>query len=668
MITKSVMVENFRCIKYEVLTCEHLTALVGPNGSGKSAFLKAIDLFYSTSPKLTAEDFYNADTGTSIQITVTFSDLDAAEKKQFSKYLQGDELSVVRVLSLEDGKQSDKYHGSTLQSPDFVAIRKAGSATAMKELYARLQDKEQYKTLPKWKNRDDSLAALTEWETANQSVCTRERDDGQFFGFKQVEQGYLGRSTRYLYIPAVREASEDASEGRGSPITELMDLVVRSLVQDRTDFKEFRESSERRYSEIFSPGNLKELGGLADDLTKNLKQYVPQSGVDLEWLPTSALDIPMPQALVKLVEDGYKTSVERAGHGLQRAFIMTLLQSLAVAQAKAEALPGASDGSATKVQPADTKVKMPNLILGIEEPELYQHPGRQRHLAKILMEISRGQIPGVAEHTQVLYCTHSPLFISLDRFNEVRLTRKVPGADGQPKKSQLTSRTLDEVADRLWRAEGMPTPKYTGETLEPRLAALFDQVSEAFFASVALLVEGDGDRAAVLGAALAQACDLESTGVSVIPCGGKSNVCTAAAISISFGIPTFCVWDSDENPEPSAGNCEKCGRALDKKGNPAENRRLLRLLGLPEEDWPEHVKETSACFKKNRETTFIGEIGEADFIRLLHEQMTRFGIPKESHALKNPRVVAEILKSASKAGKSSPSLNAIVKNARELSK
>jgi len=67
---------------------------------------------------------------------------------------------------------------------------------------------------------------------------------------------------------------------------------------------------------------------------------------------------------------------------------------------------------------------------------------------------------------------------------------------------------------------------------EPRLTALFEQVSEGFFSSVALLVEGEGDRAAIIGAALSTGRDFESLGISVLPCGGKSNVCTAAAIRL----------------------------------------------------------------------------------------------------------------------------------------
>ncbi len=517
----------------------------------------------------------------------------------------------------------------------------------MRPLYSELQEREKYRGLRKWKSQPDALAALDEWEAANQQECKWELDDGQFFGFKQVGQGYLGACTRYLYIPAVRDAAGDASEGRGSPITQLMDLVVRSLVQNRTDFKEFREQSDRRYGEIFNPANLTELGGLEGKLTETLQQYIPDSAVDLKWLEFPGLDVPMPQAHLKLLEDGYRTEVERAGHGLQRAFIMSLLQHLVVAQAKAGAQVSSPEPSSMPQAIANEKsVKMPNLILAIEEPELYQHPGRQRYLADILMKLSRGQISGVAERTQVVYCTHSPLFICLDRFDEVRLARKVQATVGKPKVSQLITRNLDNIADRLWTADSMPAPKYTGETLRPRLAALLDQVSEGFFASKAVLVEGPSDRAAIIGAALASGHDLESMGISVIPCTGKHGVGTVAAVFISFRIPTYCVWDNDENTAQPLAPCEKCKRPFDKKSDPSENRRLLRLLGLPEEDWPSHINGRSACFRTDRETVVKAEMGGEEFNRILDEQMTLFNIRKRDHALKNPRVVSAVISSA----------------------
>jgi predicted ATP-dependent endonuclease of OLD family len=52
MKMQSVHVRNFRSVLDETLACAELTALVGANGSGKSAFSRALDLFYTPSPRI----------------------------------------------------------------------------------------------------------------------------------------------------------------------------------------------------------------------------------------------------------------------------------------------------------------------------------------------------------------------------------------------------------------------------------------------------------------------------------------------------------------------------------------------------------------------------------------------------------------------------------------
>jgi putative ATP-dependent endonuclease of the OLD family len=94
MVIKSVRAENYRSIFDETIECDALTALVGANGSGKSAFLRAIDLFYSTTPKIIAEDFYNELTGNSIRITISFGELNDEEKSRFARYVRNDQLTV----------------------------------------------------------------------------------------------------------------------------------------------------------------------------------------------------------------------------------------------------------------------------------------------------------------------------------------------------------------------------------------------------------------------------------------------------------------------------------------------------------------------------------------------------------------------------------------------
>ena len=76
-------------------------------------------------------------------------------------------------------------------------------------------------------------------------------------------------------------------------------------------------------------------------------------------------------------------------------------------------------------------------VLVIEEPELFQHPNRQRHFSKVLLQLANGTLPGVAKKTQIIYCTHSPLFVGIDRINEIRLLKKIENVRGNPKVTKV---------------------------------------------------------------------------------------------------------------------------------------------------------------------------------------------------------------------------------------
>jgi len=372
MIIKALHVKNFRSIKDETLECDRLTALVWPNGAGKSSFLKALDMFYKVAASYTEDDYYAKDTANNILITITFTGLTEEEKKLFQKYIEGGDLTVEKEMKWPPGKGSQKYYGTSLQNSEFDKFRKAQSAKEKKEAYEELCALSKYSELPKWTKQDDATKKLKEWEESNLGTCTRQRDEGQFFGFKEVGEAHLERYTKFLLIPAVRDASEDAAEGKGKVLSEIMDLVVRSVLAQREDVKKLQEDTQKKYEEITDPSNLIELKTLEGSLTDTLGTYVPDTQVNLTWLKAENIEIPMPKADIKLVEDNYPSPVERTGHGLQRAFILTMLQHLAVAQAPMQESGDEKQpvtDNAEKVEPASKgKIVMPNLILGIEEP------------------------------------------------------------------------------------------------------------------------------------------------------------------------------------------------------------------------------------------------------------------------------------------------------------
>jgi putative ATP-dependent endonuclease of the OLD family len=645
MIIKALRVKRFRCLEDELLPCDKLTALVGANGAGKSSFLRAIDLFYAPAPRIGAEDFYAEDPNAEIVISITFTELSDEAMDLFSNYTQGEELTVERVFTFKDQKVSAKYHGATLQHVGFEPIRAAleikDRGRTARQAYEALRANLEYQSLPAWSTVGEVHVALKEWERTRPDSCTRQRDDGQFFGFSEVAQGYLGRFTRMLFIPAVRDAADDASEGKTSVLTGLMDLVVRSVLAGKETLKKLKEETQKRFAEILNPAKLNELSGLAGSLTNTLQTFVPDSVLELHWLPLQDLDFPLPKADVRLVEDGYPCAVARTGHGLQRAFILTMLQHLALAQCPV----GAAPPETTRASHPPPEKKLPDLLLAIEEPELYQHPNRQKHFAKILLQLSSGRTPGVAENTQVIYSTHSPLFVGIDRMDQIRLLRKV-SVPTRPKITKVVSTTTDEIAETLWRADGEPGATYSGETLLPRLLSIMNPwVNEGFFARVAVLVEGEDDRAAVQGMARAGGHDLESFGFSVIPCGGKVSMDRPAAIFQKLGIPVYLIWDGDYG---------------ERDAKPEDNHRLLRLLGHTAEDWPNAITATFACFKRNLETALREELGPDDFDRWLTECQVSLRIPKRKHALKNPQVMSTIIQRAGAAGKTSRSLSQIL--------
>ena len=645
MQIKNVQVKNFRSILNESLPCDSLTALVGRNGSGKSSFLSALELFYNPAASVTPQDFYAEDMIHDIEIAVKYVDLNAEAKDFFSAYIDNDSLTVVRVFSDPQSGKSGSYHGMRLQNPDFFAIRNTGAAMDRRRKYNDIKGEEKYKSLPSINSADAVLRALDDWETQNPEHCKLRRDGGQFFGFRQVGHGYLGRYTKFILVPAVRDALEDATERRGSSVTELMDLVVRSVLAKRGNVEDFKQRTQDQYREIMNPMNLPELDNLSQDLSRTLQSFVPDAEVLLQWSELPDISIPLPQAEVKLMEDDYASRVERTGHGLQRAFIITMLQHLdAVRSVEPGPEDGASEGAESDA--GTHKSQLPNLVLAIEEPELYQHPSRQRHLASVLLNLAEGAIPGVAEKTQVIYATHSPLFIGLDRIDQIRVLRKVSRKDGKPRTTQLKKADMGAVASELWLASDRQSERYTADTLNPRLRSMMTPwMGEGFFADVVVLVEGEDDRAAILSFAKSKKCDFDGMGISVIPCSGKPSIDRPLVIFRQLGISVYVVWDGDRG-----GNNAK----------PEVNKRLLRLLDKPDQDWPHFVADSSACFQVNLEKTLEDEIGRESFIQWLSEAQQIFGIDTKKDALKSPALFEYVIAKATQSGKTSGTLESIV--------
>ena len=431
-----------------------------------------------------------------------------------------------------------------------------------------------------------------------------------------------------------------------------MNLVVRSALAAHPKLNELKERTRIEFTEIMDGDARPKLETLQGELTDALRSFVPESAVDLQWERVQELSIPDPQASVRLKEDGYLSTVTRTGHGLQRAFIVALLQHLASVRQS----DGTSDIGMDAARDTDAESKKleapvrPHVILAIEEPELYQHPSRQRHIASVLMRLTQPANSQTPADTQVIYTTHSPLFVGLDRFDDVRILRKRQLAAEGPSATVVQATTLDAVAAQLQEATASQTD-FSAESLRARLQSIMTpMVNEGFFADVAVLVEGDTDRAAIAGAASAMKIDLDAKGIAVIPCNGKANLDRPLVIFRRLGIPTYVVWDGDH-------------RETDAKPEP--NRHLLRLLKMDEVDWPCHVNGISACFETTIEKTLKKEIGPNAYEEHEAEAREFYGL-SNSKQRKNALALRRIVESSFKDGPGSTTLRSIVENITQL--
>jgi len=669
MFLKRVSIKNFRSVRDATVDLDSQTAFVGGNGSGKSTLLRAIDRFYGQSTSIDPDDFFGRNLTNPIEIGLTFNRFTNDEREMFKSRIFDDEMAVVRVFEADGGRTNGRYYGATMQHAAFAEIRAAQNFNAARTAYNNLREShEQYSALQAARSAEQLSVALQAWESNHSDSCELLRDDGQFFGFSNVAKGALQKATSFVFIPAVRDAAADALDSRGAVIARLLELVVRSAVQRRSDIREFQTRVSDEYQKLTDPEKLYELRELGTELTRTLQLFYRDTAVALQWQQAGTFEIPLPAADVFLDDDGFEGPVDRKGHGLQRAFILSLLQHLAHAtsaeaanhgrEAEAqnqEEQPEAQDQeeqpdtpAAEQAQP-ETRYTLPGLILAIEEPELYQHPTKQRHFAKVLSQLSNGELPGVATQTQVLFATHSSLFVSMDRFDEVRLARRHKTADASHKECRLSWATLADVAQTLELAHGARPGEYTAEGLKARLHIIDSEIAEGLFADLAVLVEGAGDRAAILAEASGRGEDFEALGIAVLVADGKSNLDKPAAIFSSLGVPAFVVWD-----------CDKKNGEI--KGAPT-NRALQKLMGRPADsiaDALSTISDTYACFETKLETVIKNEIGGELYQRLLDEVKNTYGILRNNGAEKAPFAMRRLLERANAEGKTSATLRKIV--------
>lgn len=629
MLIKTIQVECFRSIRNETLVCDPLTALVGPNGAGKSAFLQALRVFYDVAARMTLEDFFNRDPGRAIIIRVTYGDLRTQEREEFRPYIRGDTLTVTKRITWADGRTEQKYYGSAMQFPVFGTVRAARNRTDQMNQWNELVAAGSIPGVADRARRGQDIEALMrDFEAAHPDLLRPEDKEEQFFGPRNIGGGKLDNYTKFVHLPAVRDVSDEAGDARTSSLYQLLDTLVLRRLQGRPEVQQFKEEFARRLREIYDPGNLADLANLAVGISNTLSKFVPGAAFQLEFGEVKVPDIPAPPALPTVTEDEFPGDITRKGHGLQRALIFTLLQHLAVLQRPEEgrAGPAAADGMAVAPEPAQGAD--PELILAIDEPELYQHPQRCRYLARLLLDLARDPRRGLGARNQVIYTTHSPYFVSLDRFEQIRLARKGRPNPALPPATEITSFTLSDAARRMAEITGSAEAEFTADRFRARANPIMTvMMSEGFFANAVAIVEGQTEAGMIWKLSELLNQDWTRRGIVVIPAGGKDALDKPVTIFGGLRIPTYFVFDADGRHRGQPKQADTV----------TKNHRCLRLAGAPEilDFPPTTVQATWACFEDQIETYCEQELGTEVFRAHRAAAATELGYDEPSRVLNN---------------------------------
>lgn len=169
----------------------------------------------------------------------------------------------------------------------------------------------------------------------------------------------------------------------------------------------------------------------------------------------------------------------------------------------------------------------------IEEPELFLRPHTQRYLYRLLRELA-------SAGNQVLYSTHAPAFLNVARVEEFALLRRP--ADGRTKIRQ-------------------PAPLEPTEAF--RVMSEFDaERGELFLSRAAVLVEGRTEQLVLPFVFLALGHDVDREAISVVECGGKSNIPLFVEVCRAVGVPHLVVHDRDAPAGARPSTAERALNAL----------------------------------------------------------------------------------------------------------
>ena len=524
MKIRKIQIKNYRSLSDVTIYAGDVLALIGRNNSGKSNVIKALELFFESSTRLVDEEcFHNRNTKGPIEIFITFEQLSDWEMEQFKPWLYDDRLIVGKqVICSSTGEYSINNLAIT-KIPEAEWLRE--DAISSDKISQWWEDKEQLKIngldfvtelgpvkpgVGKWKE-----AARKFLNTHFESTPMKEELLENPKGYPGVLKGAL---PELIYIPAVRDVLEELKVTKTNPFGQLVNSMLEKISGEEKDsISQQLNEIEKRLNRSEGKERIKEIREIEDRLNKLMSELMD---CDIE------IQLAMPQlkevfsAAKIYADDGVRTTIETKGHGMQRSMILTILRAYA---------------EFAHAQEIDGKTNRRSTIFAIEEPELYLHPQSQRTLMSVFQVIGK-------TIDQVVYSTHSSLFIDISQFDQFCIMRREKRNTGF--ESYATQLLMPAMLEDLKARKGV---NGTEQGIRELYSHAFNpMINEGFFADKIVIVEGPSEQYTLPIFAAALGYDLDRNNISVVHSDGKGQMDRLLRLFNGFQIPTYLWFDGDK--------------------------------------------------------------------------------------------------------------------------
>lgn len=532
---KSIYISNYKSYddKGVEINFNNITGFVGANSTGKSNVLKAIDLFYRNS-KIEEIDFHNKNTEKDIIIDITFSGCGKIDRIEEALLINKDELKLRRTIKWNEDKGQAEWVKQLIP----ICVWKYKGSIPELELFPKqklnISKVRSFNSCEEGRAFYEAIGAIDAAESVNDFYDLLKRyffniykEDkwNEYFEFVElpsiekykdlvsfVNTYIIEKLPEYIYLPIEQTISDELVSKRGTRLeyifSKLMQYTKSENVRRQRHIDVIEKKIENYYKNFYDK-KIDTLNNALNDAYVNWGISNSKLSINREMLNLNEMLEP---SIKLMADDGFHSEISTKGTGEQRLAIFRFLQTYAD-----------FIGSAKNV----------NVILAIDEPELYLHPPYKRALYSMFRKLEKT--------FQIIYTTHDPIFVSLEYFDEIRIIRK---------KEELNSYISFVDWDKLSRfSNKIPEFKARNSKLSKR-QVLFNKChseqNEGFFASKIILVEGNTEIYSLPIYFEELGFDINLENISLIASDGVESLKILYVIFTLFGIPTYVIFDGDK--------------------------------------------------------------------------------------------------------------------------